>query len=288
MALDWNVNQYGSDTLFQRDLDRVAAITPGAMVRLDAVDEYITSSPGVYNWSDLDRRVNEVGARSLIPHLMIPYWMDGYDKNQPDNATVIANHVAFTRALGLRYSTRVKSAELGNEPNLATPFAPDCAKPELQARIAIQVADSLPTSWTLVSPGMAPASSNGCSLSPTDYLARFWPIAGYKFDAAAIHPYGRSADASQSWSTLGQIPGIHTMTGVPIWATEYNGWVLPDSTNATWVAQTLPWLDALGYVPHTFIFAMTDPTTESGPHLGVYDSAGNPRPVLSSITGWLS
>lgn len=299
MALGWCVDQYGNDTHFQRDLDRAATMSPGDSIRLDVVDEYVTRADGTRDWSATDHKIGSVARRGLTPHLMIPYWMRGYDKLQSSDPTVIAKHVQFAKETGQRYGPVVKSAEDGNEGNRQGDFAPDGAKPELQANISLQVCAVLPSTWTLVSPGMAPAPTSGGSLTPTDYLARYWPIAGRVHQGCGIHPYGRSADAGYSWSVLGQMPGIYKLTKVPFWCTEYNGWKLPDATNAQWVAETLPWLaDLRGggllqrrrIVQSAFIFAMSDPSTETSTsgHLGCIDANGNDRPVLATIANWIA
>lgn len=295
MKLSWNVAQYGPDDKFTRDCFVASTCTTSNMVRLDLVNQYITQRPGVYDWSDADRRVNQVVAFGMKVCAMIPYWTPEHGKRQVADLKAVANHVAFVRALVARYGNKILAYELGNEPNIKS-VNPDGAKPEFQAKIAVAVKKALPAGALVCSPGMSPSYSSNGSLSPYDYLERMWPKCPGVFNRVGIHPYGREQDAGQSWSTLGMMPKIYNnITHLPFFCTEYNAGGPIPSTNATWVHDTLPWLDNLkdpkghSMVSEVFIYAMSDPGTDGNPFivLGCIDENNNARPVLGVIQDWV-
>lgn len=294
-SLNWCVAQYASDAQFQRDLDHVAQVSPGCHVRLDAVWRYVDpKANGQYDWTDLDRRIGEVTARKLVPHLMIPYWCPdpilagAPDKTQIKTDTALNLAVLFVRALGQRYGNVVRSAELGNEPNLRYPFCPDGADPLWQAKVTVAFSSVLPATWRLGSPGLAPASDGGGSLSALTYLQTYWPLAGPHLNFCCIHPYGRVADVNQSWSLLGALGKIHTLTGAPIWATEYNSdGSDSDTQKATNVPLGLTYMRDLGFVHRAFLYAMSDPGTDASVRWGALNSDGSQRRLYGACDAWV-
>lgn len=296
MKIDWNVAQYGPDEKFQRDLFVAGASTTGNLIRLDIVNQYITTSPGHYDWTDADRRVNEVVAFGMRVLAMIPYWTPEHGKGQVLDATALTNHKHFVEAVIARYGSKIAGIQLGNEPNIKS-VTPGGAKPGFQAGVAKAVASVIPSNYPLVSPGMSPAASGNGDLSPTDYLAQFWPKCPGVFDYCGIHPYGRWQDDKQSWSTLGQMPNIYAaITKVPFYCTEYNAATPFDDTNYVWVRDTLPWLRDLkdkktghSIVSHCFIYAMSDPVTDNSPYikLGMINPDGTARRVLSAVQSFV-
>ena len=297
MRLNWDVAQYGPNDKFEHDCSLASVCTTGNMVRLDIVNQYVTTSPRVYDWSDVDRRVNTVVGFGMKVCAMVPYWTPEHGKAQVTDNKALLNHLNFVETMINRYGNKIIAVEFGNEPNLKD-VQPGGANPVFQAAIAVQVKKVIPHGVWCISPGMAPANTGSGSLRPADYLAQFWPRVAGVFNYCGIHPYGRSADINQPWSTLGQMPGIFAgITGVPFWCTEYNGANPVLTVNAQWVAQTLPWLDTVKdaktkrlLVDQVFIYAMSDPASDNNRNyqLGCIDGSGNPRPVMNEITGWVA
>lgn len=308
-ALSFNVGQYDTPAVLSRDVACVAELSPRAHVRLDAVWRYCSDPSGkVYNFTSLDAKVNTVVAAGLGVRFMIPMWApDGVlagapDKTQIKTGAALSSYTAFVKALGLRYADRVKGASLGNECNIQQPFAPDGADPAWQATVTNSVVPVLPKHWKLYSPGMAPSydvidpSGFVHSLSPLTYLTRYWaklnPRVALQLHGVEIHPYGRAADVTQAWSTLGMLRSINTLTSKPIDASEYNDtWQASDAQKAIDVPLGLDYLAGLPFVERVFIYAMSDKVTEATPpgyHLGLIDSAGNKRPVYGAIETWIN
>lgn len=295
-TLSFNVGQYDSSTVFTRDLNAAALISPGCHVRLDAVWRYLSDPSGTkYNFSALDAKVDACTARGLRVTLMMPMWCPDQvlagkpDKTQIKTTAALNGFVAFAKALGQHYGsdTTVHCLATGNEPNLKNPFAPDGADPLWQAKVTNAVFPVLPTTWKIYSPGMAPASTGNGYMSPYDYLSKYWPALTVPLHGCEIHPYGRAADVSQSWSVLGALTKIHNLVKVPIVASEYNSdWNDSDTNKAINVPLGLTYMKGLGFVERVFIYSMSDKSTDSTVHLGIFDGSGNERPLYNAVKTW--
>lgn len=299
--LSFCYDQYGAPSTWNRDLAQIVGVERRAFVRHDAVWEYIDSSgQGRYAWTgspSLDARVALVLSKRLRNHLVVPMWAPASFRSGAPSKTQIKTEDAlgafteFCRALGKHLGPKVRSWEPGNEPNLKNPFAPDGADPEWQAQVTNAVALVVPSSWRLITPGLAPASDGSGSLSPLTYLETYWaaltPEVQDKVHAVGIHPYGRASDADESWSVLGKLDDIHDLTGKPLWATEQNtDGNDNDAQRATNEPLALTFLQNLDYVERTFVYAMSDPGTDSSVRWGCTTKAGKPRPILGAIRSW--
>lgn len=299
--LSFCYDQYGHATDWQRDLAAIRSIERRALVRHDAVWEYIDpTGAGHYDWAaapSLDARVAMVLGLGLRNHLVVPMWApvrfrgSAADKTQVKTDAALSAYVAFVHALGERYADKIASWEPGNEGNLRTPFAPDGADPEWQAKVTTAVAGAVPRSWKLITPGLAPAPDSGGSMAPLTYARRYWgalalPVRA-RVHAFGIHPYGNVADVAQSWSVLGALPALHDLTGKPLWATEQNSDGRDtDAQRAVNEPAALSYLNGLGFVERTFVYAMSDPETDGTVRWGLTTGQGKARPVLATVTAW--
>lgn len=299
--LSFCYDQYGHPTDWQRDLAAIKSIEPRALIRHDAVWEYVDGTgSGRYDWAanpNLDARVAAVLALGLRNHLVVPMWApvkfrgSAPDKTQVKTDAALSAYCAFVRALAARYAGKVTSWEPGNEGNLRTPFAPDGADPEWQAKVTSAAAGLVPRSWKLITPGLAPAPDSGGSMTPLTYAKRYWPAltpqTRERLHGFGIHPYGRAADVHQSWSVLGMLPALHDLTGKPLWATEQNtDGNDSDAARATLEPAALDYLDGLGYVERTFVYAMSDPETDGSVRWGLTTGTGKARPILPAVRAW--
>lgn len=296
--LGFCVGQYDTTAVFMRDINAAASIDPKAHIRIDAVWRYCSDPTGTkFNFDALDAKINAVLALGLNVRLMVPMWCPDKvlagkaDKTQIKTASALGLFVNFCKALGEHLGTKVWGAATGNEPNLMKPFAPDGADPKWQATVTDAMVGVLPASWKLYTPGMAPAPDGGGYMTPLTYLRTYWPALSAttraRMHGVEIHPYGRASDVSQSWSVLGALGAIHTLTGKPIDASEYNSdYNDNDATKAINVPKGLDYMAGLGCVQRVFIYAMSDKSTDGNYHLGMYDGSGHQRPLYGTVAAW--
>lgn len=326
--LSFCFNQYGSPTDWARDLAGSAALSSRAIMRMDAVWEYCDpNGTGRYDFSNVDARLAAIAAHGVRAQIMVPMWAPATwrggqaDKTQVKTTAALDAFVAFVAALVAHietspYRSIVRWWETGNEVNLRYPFAPDGADPEWQATVTNEIFGVFPKGAKIMSPGLAPAPSSGGSLSPLDYVKRYWPKLTVELDACGVHPYGNVADVGQSWSVLTQMPLIHGITGLPLVASEQNT-VGGDATKAVEEPKALDWMISEGYVERVFVYAMSDPGTDkaldarfadpssreftalqapgivvgsgAGPaRWGLLNPDGSPRPEYGAIKSWVT
>lgn len=298
--------------LSQADLDTELSAMKNAgttWLRFDIDWSAVEPTKGQQNWAATDRVVDRARTQGLSLVGIVTYtpaWArvagatdtHGY----PSDTAAFAK---FAQQAAQRYSTRISTWEIWNEPNLTQFFRP---KPNVNTYAAILKAAS--TSIRAVQPGakilnggLAPAVDNGSDISPVTYLNALYS-AGAKsyFDVFSIHPYSWPAlpsDAStSSWNTFYRIRLMRDImvkngdTGKKVWATEFGAPTGSGSTavtpqlQASIISDGFAQAQALGYIERIFIYSMRDRGTNSRDieqNFGLVTINYTPKPALDAV-----
>ena len=224
-----------------RTLDDAVALGVG-WLRVDlSWDAIQPTSPSLFDWTAFDRVVAAAVARHLqvLPTLgFTPNWARlagcGSDKCAPANPDQFAY---FASQAVARYAPLgVHTWEIWNEPNLYTFWkpVPDPAEYVRLLRATTTAMRATDPTATLISGGLAPASTTRITRAPVDFLASFCQDGGGRLvDAIGYHPFSFPAPPSYraSWNAWDQIAGternvegVLASCGVPttkLWLTEY-------------------------------------------------------------------
>ena len=196
------------------------------------------NGPTNYDWSGVDRvalTAQQFGIQSLGTITYTPKWARNSscinDSHcEPANPTVFGK---FAAAVAQRYSGRINTWEIWNEPNYAQFWLPT---PNIQNYAAIlhysyvDIKQANPAALVL-SGGLAASGndSNG-DLSPLTFMADLYKVGANKyFDAVALHPYSypASPDLVVWWNSWQQITPIYQLMvshgdeAKKIWITEF-------------------------------------------------------------------
>lgn len=198
------------------------------------------SSASSFDWSATDEIVKAAASAGMSVDLVIddsPAWANSSGSagtfTQPTSATAFA---AFAGEVAAHYGPMgVHAYEIWNEPNwqqfwLPTPnpsFYTSMLKDSYAAIKAVQPGS------TVISGGLAPATTDGNDYSPIDFLTAMYANgAAGSFDALGYHPYSYPAlaGAYEQWSAWSQMdqtsPSIRSVMGAngdgakQIWITE--------------------------------------------------------------------
>ncbi len=219
------------------------AVTLGAgWIRVDlAWDDIQPTSPTAFNWSAFDRIVVAAGARHLqvLPILAYtPSWarLPGctLDKCPP---AIPDRFASFASQAVARYAPMgVHTWEIWNEPNLSTFWmpVPDPAGYVKLLRATVPAMRAVDPTVTLISGGLAPASTTRVTQAPVDFLSSFCQDGGGRLvDAIGYHPFSFPVPPgyNATWNAWNQIDGttpnvegVLNSCGVPtpkLWLTEY-------------------------------------------------------------------
>ena len=203
-----------SDADLKRDLDEITAI--GAQwIRLDFGWTNIEPVQGTFDWSNTDRVLNAVVSRGLkvvaILHATPAWARPAGTDNIFYPPTDPATFASFANRTVSRYSTKVKTWEVLNEPNISRFWQPkpDPAGYTALLKLAYAAIKKADPAATVVSAGLSPAvdATDGSQIAPATYLKRIYESGGQGFfDAVGIHPYSfpaRPIDPSTSaWNTF--------------------------------------------------------------------------------------
>jgi len=195
-----------------------------------------------FNWSSFDRIVRLAYERGIevLPILTYtPVWARSEEckytsKCPPADAALFAD---FARRAVERYESQgVDTWEVWNEPNIAKFWAGGVSAYEYTQLLrstyrAIHAADA---GATVVSGGLAPASSNGTNIEPREYLERMYEsgVQGF-FDVLGFHPYSfplspENAASGNAWTQMSEsswslrsIMKENGDGGKELWVTEF-------------------------------------------------------------------
>ncbi|NMM83567.1 beta-xylosidase [Rhodococcus sp. SRB_17] len=298
--------------LSQNDLDAELTAMKNAgttWLRFDIDWSAVEPTKGQQNWSATDRVVERARLQGLSLLAIVTYtppWAriagaadsHGYPSD-------IAAYAKFAQQAAQRYSNKISTWEIWNEPNLAQFFRP---KPNANTytsmlKAAAASIRAAQPGAKILNGGLAPAVDNGSDISPVTYLNSLY-AAGAKssFDAFSIHPYSWPAlpsDAStQSWNTFYRIRLMReTMvkngdSGKKVWATEFGA---PTGTGPTAVSPQLQasiiadgfaQANSLGYIERIFIYSMRDRGTNTSDieqNFGLMTMNFTPKPALDAV-----
>lgn len=298
--------------LSQNDLDRELAAVKNAgatWIRFDIDWSVVEPTKGQQNWSSTDRVVERARLQGLSLLGIVTYtpaWArvrgGGNSHGYPADPAVFAK---FAQQAAQRYSNKINTWEIWNEPNLTQFFRP---KPNVNVYTALLKAASasikaVQPGAKILNGGLAPAVDNGSDISPVTYLQRMY-AAGAKssFDAFSIHPYSWPAlpsDAStKNWNTFYRIRLMRdTMvqngdSGKKVWATEFGAPTgsAPTSVSpqlqADIIADGFAQAKSLGYIEHVFVYSMRDRGTNPSDieqNFGLVTVDYTPKPALAAV-----
>ncbi|MGR6029657.1 cellulase family glycosylhydrolase [Rhodococcus erythropolis] len=298
--------------LSQNDLDAelTAMKNAGATwLRFDVDWSAVESTKGQQNWSATDRVVDRARLQGLSVLGIVTYtpaWArvagvsdtHGY----PSDPAAFAK---FAQQAAQRYSNRISTWEIWNEPNLTQFFRP---KPNVNTYTALLKAASasiraVQPGAKILNGGLAPAVDNGSDISPVTYLKGMY-AAGAKssFDVFSIHPYSWPAlpsdSSTQNWNTFYRIRLMRESmvqngdSGKKVWATEFGA---PTGTGPTAVSPQLQaniisdgfaQAKVLGYIERIFIYSMRDRGTNTSDieqNFGLVTINYTPKPALAAV-----
>lgn len=201
-------------------------------IRLGAIWSEIEPVRGQRDWSALDMRVKAAVDAGLTPLLLLygePDWVDLGDKSKSaDNAEAFGE---FAADVAKRYGGSVDGYEIWNEPNLSRFWTdPSPENYMLYLRAAYRKIHAVRSDATVMSGGLAPASTTSNTVAPYEFLDRLYK-AGAKdvTDAVAMHPYTfpETSSGGSDWNPfriMERIRALMVSAGdpdKPFWLTEY-------------------------------------------------------------------
>ena len=229
---------WASDADRARELDFVAS-TGASWLRLDFDWSSIERTRGTFNWSVIDRAVNEALARNLTVLALptyTPAWARPAGTTDKAPPTDPANYARFVAEAARHFGARVKVWEIWNEPNIA-PFwqpRPDAAAYTRLLQAAYPAIKAVDPAATVISGGLSPATDagDGSQISPLTFLRRLYTAGGgASLDAVGMHPYSYPArpmdPTTASWNTFYRLPLVHDLMtefgdgAKRIWSTEF-------------------------------------------------------------------
>ena len=232
------------------------AATGARYLRIDVDWSAIEQSPGVRDWSVVDRIVDTARACGLDVIGLLAYtptWARGPGSSEHSPPTDPATFASFARAAVQRYSSRgVKAWEIWNEPNLTFYWAP-APDPAAYAALlgpAYDAIKAVDPSSTVITGGLAPAENQprDQAMKPVPFLQAVYRAGGTgKFDAVGYHPYtypGMPTDDPGDGPFVITTPQLHDVmtkhgdAPKQVWGTEMGAPTTP-TTPATFQAQYL-------------------------------------------------
>jgi len=198
--------------------------------------------PSSFDWGALDQTIGSIEAAGMSVDLVIdgcPRWAATSASAEGSAPTPASpdQYAAFAAQVAARFApVGVNIFEIWNEPNIVEFWQP---QPDPQAysamlKAAYPAIKKVVPSATVISAGLAPASSDGTNIAPLSFLqAMYADGAKDYFDALGFHPYSYPAtpDTYEPWSAWSQMsqtsPSVRSVmasygdSGKKIWITEY-------------------------------------------------------------------
>src|SRR3954447_4907509 len=293
-------------TTLGRDLDAIKA-AGSKWVRFDLNWAVIQAGgPSSYNWAPFDRVVQGAtsrGMKVLGVFLYTPSWArpSGTSATYGPNP---AQYAAFASTAVQHYSAMgVHAYEVWNEPNIPafwTP-APNPSAYTALLKAAYPAIKGADPQATVLTGGSAPASTNGTSYAPVDWLQAIYANGGKGyFDAVATHPYcfGNNIlpgdpDPTNAWYQIyGTNPSLRSVMlangdgAKKIWGTEFgaptNGpWNISESAQALMITTAYSQWASYNWAGPLFTYQGRDQgtdTSDSENFFGLLHHDFSPKP----------
>ncbi len=282
-------------------------------VRVEANWSWIQyAGPSSFDWSALDQEVGAIIAAGMHVDPLIddaPQWARAgdstVDSTQPASAAAFAT---FAGEVAARYGAMdVATYEIWNEPNIQAFWEP-APNPSFYTTMLVDsyaAIKAVQPYSTVISGGLAPATTDGTNFSPVDFLTQMYADgAKGSFDALGDHAYSYPAlpDTYETWSGWSEIdqtsPSLRSVmtangdTDTQIWITEVgapsagpNGVGLTaqadEVTQAVQNAECSPWIGAL--FVYTYQDSATRDTATNPDYFGLVNADGSPKPAWSAL-----
>lgn len=301
-------------TLLQKSAQEVnrdfaAARRLGATwVRVEVNWRNIESTPGVYNWADVDKVVNAARRNQLQVLGLVtfaPQWaadpggllMPG---SRPSNTAAFGG---FAGVAAARYAASINAWEVWNEPNLPLFFspAPDARIYGQALRAAYPAIHRANPSAKVLSAGLAIANDTPTTISPRTFVRSLYAqgLKGY-FDAVALHPYTfphtPTNDPNGNWADLSEVRAVMVAngdSGKKIWITEFGAPTgsaadaVSDQRQKTILAEAISQARSLDYVGGPFfVYTIRDTGADVGnreDNFGVLRRNYSEKPAAQAI-----
>ena len=252
-----------SFTLSDADLDKLMtdAAATGALYFRVGIDWDVVqpSSSSSYDWTKPDRVINAAVSKGFKIVALIgqcPRWANNNSSSDfkfypPTNGSDYGN---FCYQVAKRYMPLgVEAYELWNEANIPFFWRPSANTADYVNKIlkpgytkVKQAGTELGKPSTVITTGLAPASTGGSSIAPLDYVSGIYSNGGKGyFDGVGNHPYTYPYDPSLPNSPAPNLINCQLMYdimnsngdgGKKIWATEFG---FPTGTNARSISESL-------------------------------------------------
>jgi hypothetical protein len=269
------------------------------------------SSASSFDWSATDEIVKAAASVGMSVDLVIddsPAWANSSGSagtfTQPTSATAFA---AFAGEVAAHYGPMgVHAYEIWNEPNwqqfwLPTPnpsFYTSMLKDSYAAIKAVEPGS------TVISGGLAPATTDGSDYSPIDFLTAMYAAgAAGSFDALGYHPYSYPAlaGAYQQWSAWSQMdqtsPSIRSIMGAngdggkQIWITEVGAPSagpegVGTASQAQEITQVVQLAKATPGIGEVFFYTYQDSSVDPD-YFGLLNADGSQKPAWAALVAAL-
>lgn len=280
----------------EADLDRMARLGVH-VVRMDMVWDWAEKTPGVYDWSAADRKINAIVARGMRPLLILDYSNPLYAPivrkgraAAPAEPRSRAAFVAWARAAVARYGHHDPIWEIWNEPDLDGFWPPksnaaDYTTLALQTCQAIRAEQPGATVW-----GPALSSINERAPFESDFLkvvlASNLPEC---LSAISVHPYAHWSKIDFTMPYWAKVNAIPSTTKRPYVASEtgisnYGKWIQQD-TQASYLVRLLIY-DHLAGVPVTVWYGWKDDGADRNDaehNYGLIDQQGGDKAAIVAL-----
>ncbi|GLB62311.1 hypothetical protein NCCP2495_01890 [Dietzia sp. NCCP-2495] len=279
-------------------------------VRIGANWAEIETSPGNYDWSELDMRINHARNAGLQPLLVIqtvPGWITPPSGPITDeHRQFAAKYGDFAGAIADRYGNDVNEYEIWNEPNLhkfwPNPNVEHYVKLLKAAYGRIHAADP---HATVITGGLAPAPDGSQTIAPLTFLDRLYELGGGDFsDAIGMHPYSypELPSGDSEWNTFRSLTDVVNLMAThgdgdkKVWLTEYgaptggSSGVSP-KLQAQMVAEAYELAAAHRSIGPIFIYTLIDggaPNGDPERYFGLYYENQTPKPAVAALQDAIS
>ena len=277
----------GSNVLFgtQADIDATLdaiLASGGTVVRIDIMWYFVQPTQSTYDWAMTDYIVDAARARNLqILAILLsspPWAAYGYNPLPTARPRTADLYATFAASAAARYSGRISSFEIWNEPNGRMFFSPDpdAAFYTQMVRAAYIAIKGANPNATVVAGALGPTFDGDGTVHAINFLGQMY-AAGLKghFDALSFHPYEFehpfSFGALYDNSPMRQMLQMHEMMTAnnegdkKIWITEYGAptSVLSEQAQSDLLMASLREWTEVSYAGPFYIYTVRDANSDS-------------------------
>jgi polysaccharide biosynthesis protein PslG len=303
-----------SSSTQKQELNSVVSLG-AAWIRFDIQWKVVQAQgSSTYDWAAVDQVVSEANADHLRMLALLDYaptWAASPScaagtNCPPANPSLYAT---FVTAAATRYIPEgLTDFEIWNEPNNAAFWGSqaNCVDYTADLKAAYTAIKAVDPNAGVITGGLAPESTDGQNISPTDFLTCIYQNGGEKyFDAVADHPYSFPETPSQeeqgAWGQMSETtPSLRSIMVANgdgykrIWATEFgaptdgpdSNWYVSEASQSAMVTDALGLYESYSWAGPLFWYTLQDNGTSTSTQenfFGLLRFDGSEKPAYSTL-----